>query len=112
MTTPSKTWVRRRVPSMTWKWTRRRSPAWKVGTRRSYARSRLSMTLLMGSAQRKARAAWGPGASHGSEGFAEDSRLGPPHARAAPALPTPRPPPRADLLVVAREQDLRDLPSP
>ena len=45
MTTPSKTWVRRRVPSMTWKWTRTRSPAWKSGTRRSWARSRLSMTL-------------------------------------------------------------------
>ena len=34
-TTPSKTWVRRRVPSMTWKWTRTRSPAWNLGTRRS-----------------------------------------------------------------------------
>ena len=30
MTTPSKTWVRRRVPSMTWKWTRTRSPACEV----------------------------------------------------------------------------------
>ena len=47
ITTPSKTWVRRRVPSMTWKWTRTRSPAWNAGTRRSWARSRLSMTVLM-----------------------------------------------------------------
>ena len=33
ITTPSNTWVRRRVPSTTWKWTRTRSPAEKRGTR-------------------------------------------------------------------------------
>src|SRR5436305_3637648 len=49
MTTPSNTWVRRRVPSMTWKWTRNRSPASNDGTRRSCARSRLSITVLMAS---------------------------------------------------------------
>ena len=43
-TTPSKTWVRRRVPSTTWKCTRTRSPAWNTGTRRNCARSMLSMT--------------------------------------------------------------------
>ena len=47
MTTPSKTWVRRRVPSTTWKCTFTRSPDWKRGTRRSCARSRESMTVLM-----------------------------------------------------------------
>ena len=57
MTMPSKTWVRRRVPSITWKWTRTRSPAAKRGTRRSWARSRLSMTVLMakGGARRRGR---------------------------------------------------------
>ena len=31
ITTPSKTWTRRRVPSMTWKWTFTRSPGAKLG---------------------------------------------------------------------------------
>ena len=48
ITTPSKTWVRRRVPSTTWKCTRTRSPAWKDGTWRSCARSMLSITPDMG----------------------------------------------------------------
>src|SRR5262249_13338049 len=47
MTTPSNTCTRRRDPSMTWKCTFTRSPGAKRGTRRSWARSMVSMTLLM-----------------------------------------------------------------
>src|SRR4051812_42291416 len=111
MTTPSKTCVRRRVPSMTWKWTRTRSPAWNWGTRRSCARSRDSMTLLMGSAQRNARAGLPRRAVHGSEQFRRFSRL---RALAGlrPALAASGAAPRADLGVVAGEQDVRHLPAP
>src|SRR6476620_1810115 len=100
MTTPSKTWVRRRVPSMTWKCTRTRSPAWNWGTRRSCARSRDSMTLLMGSAQRNARAGVPRRAIHGSEPFLPLAAL---HAACLPPGP--------DLGGMAAEQHVRDLPS-
>src|SRR2546423_9694839 len=100
MTTPSKTWVRRRVPSMTWEWTLARSPGWKAGTRRSCARSRLSMTVLMAKRRR--------------------GRILPPRgplriaksASARPALAAAHPPPRADLLVVAGQQHVGHLPAP
>src|SRR3954453_7615805 len=48
ITTPSKTWMRRRSPSITWKWTRTVSPALNCGIpSRSCARSSSSMILLI-----------------------------------------------------------------
>src|SRR5688572_7608613 len=105
MTTPSKTWVRRRVPSITWKWTRTRSPEAKVGTRRSCARSRVSITVLMKEAPAAGRTP--ARADHGSEGVPRRPRVsggGAPLAAAGP-------PPGADLGVMAGEQDLRDAPA-
>ena len=51
ITTPSNTWVRRRVPSTTWKWTRTRSPGANRGIRLSWRCSMLSMIVLMGSSR-------------------------------------------------------------
>src|SRR5918995_1097685 len=49
ITIPSNTWIRRRCPSITWKWTRTVSPALNRGMPvRSWARSSVSMILLMG----------------------------------------------------------------
>src|SRR4051812_10848182 len=110
MTTPSKTWVRRRVPSMTWKCTRTRSPAWNWGTRRSCARSRDSMTLLMGSAQRNARAGLPRRAVHGSEQSRPFSRLRA-WARLRAPLAAAGPAPGADLGVMAGEQDVGHPPA-
>src|SRR5438876_7210836 len=53
-TIPSKTWIRCRWPSITLKWTRTVSPAMNRGTSRSRARSRLSITLLIGRRPRRA----------------------------------------------------------
>src|SRR4051794_32469411 len=104
MTTPSNTWVRRRVPSMTWKWTRRRSPAWNWGTRRSWSRSRLAMTVLMAETARG-----GGGGGRGPRGRAgERTRTA---GRRGPALVAAQAPPGADLGVVTRQQDLGHLPA-
>src|SRR5215218_5658215 len=104
MTTPSKTWVRRRVPSITWKWTRTRSPEAKVGTRRSWERSRVSITVLMTEAPATGRTP--ARAAHGSEGV-----WGLPSGGRA-ALAAARAAPRPDLGVVSRQQDLGDAPAP
>src|SRR4051794_13592070 len=99
ITTPSKTCVRRRVPSITWKWTLTRSPGWKDGMRRSCARSRLSMTVLMAKRRRGRRTP----ATRGPLRIANG-------ASARPALSAAHSPPGADLLVVARQQHVGDLP--
>src|SRR5438477_1770927 len=55
-TIPSKTWIRWRWPSITLKWTRTVSPALNCGRpSRSWARSRLSITLLIGRRAPKGR---------------------------------------------------------
>src|SRR5438874_3982879 len=54
-TIPSKTCIRCRWPSITLKWTRTVSPALNCGRpSRSWARSRLSITLLIGRRPRRA----------------------------------------------------------
>src|SRR2546421_7259101 len=54
-TIPSKTWIRWRWPSITLKWTRTVSPALNCGRpSRNWARSRLSITLLIGRRPRRA----------------------------------------------------------
>src|SRR4029453_16407717 len=56
MTTPSKTWMRRRWPSITWKCTRTVSPALNCGMpSRSCLRSRMSMGVLIGRAAAQGR---------------------------------------------------------
>src|SRR5215210_5835376 len=97
ITTPSKTWVRRRVPSMTWKWTLTRSPAAKRGTRRICARSRLSMTVLMAKKEPRARR------GSADRDWMVAKRLRPPATLLQPPAP--------DVLMMAREQDLGHRPA-
>src|SRR4051795_1632272 len=103
ITTPSKTWVRRRVPSTTWKWTFTRSPAWKLGTRRSCARSRLSITPVMAERERDGR------------GFAAVARrprmVAKESVLSGAPLAAPRPPPGGDLGVVAGQEDVGPPPA-
>src|ERR1019366_4650859 len=125
MTTPSKTWIRRREPSMTWKCTFTRSPGANVGTRRSCARSMVSMTLLM---MVKKEVRLGGRGDRGGEfrparsAMVADDRRSPPHQGAAsgaarlrrtlpPFAPAP-PPPVADPPMMPGEQDLGHPPAP
>src|SRR3954452_18082364 len=97
-TTPSNTWVRRRVPSTTWKCTRTRSPDENLGTRRSCSRSRFSITVLMAKNSRAALAGSGATLRDGSSGFVPAAAL--------------LEPPFAYALVVPRQQHVGDLPAP
>src|SRR5215213_8856697 len=108
ITTPSNTWVRRRVPSMTWKWTRTRSPASKRGTFFSWRCSMLSMIVLIvreGVAGVKKRVApSGPARASDSRRLDLERAL----RSATPALLET---PLADPGVIARQQHLGHTPA-
>src|SRR6266516_3443897 len=87
-TIPSKTWIRCRWPSITLKWTRTVSPALNCGRpSRSWARSRLSITLLIG---RRPRRADGMLANVDPFGAALDLEHPPDQVRARDEPPEPR----------------------
>src|SRR6266545_6056806 len=104
MTMPSKTWVRLRFPSTTWKCTRTRSPAPNLGRCFRSRFSRLSMTVpirrMIGWELKKSTS---PGARAATRKVSGEALLRP--------LLRLLQPPLLHAGVIAREQDVGDLPA-